>query len=202
MAGKVTVGLSSHWLCITAVNYPTMGSWPDVLLNQTNINILLKKETHIRYCNISCSNTGRVWVIIQYYYPTTAESKKTHVVTSVLAFEVAASVLTKQLFHQVTIIHKPHMLTHYIQMQITTRPAIVRDNLLLHVCWTSLQSDQNICGLHVAWRQQLLINICCCTCPQQQTRWPSQWLSAVGTDRWTDRHWTVLWRLLHTMQTV
>ena len=52
------------------------------------------------------------------------------------------------------------------------------------VCWTSLQSDQNLRGPHVAQQQQLSIDICCKL--TQQTRRPPPLLSIDGTDRQTD----------------
>jgi len=52
------------------------------------------------------------------------------------------------------------------------------------VCSTSLQSDQNLRGPHVAQQQQLSIDICCKL--TQQTRRPPLLLSIDGTDRQTD----------------
>ena len=58
-------------------------------------------------------------------------------------------------------------------------------------CQTSLQLDQNSCGLHVMWQQRLSINICCEPEPDLSSRLLLL-LSIDDTDRWMNRHSTVL----------
>ena len=52
--------------------------------------------------------------------------------------------------------------------------------VLQEVCWTPLQSDQNVHGLYVVWQQQLSINI---FCPTSAANLPATAAAVAAVDR-------------------
>jgi len=58
---------------------------------------------------------------------------------------------------------------------------------LTSICWTSVQSGQNLRGPHVTRQQQVLIGICC----QRPTSAANPPAAAAAVDRW-NRETTVL----------
>ena len=69
-------------------------------------------------------------------------------------------------------------------------------------CWTSLQSDQNLRGPHAALQQKLSIDICSGPTTDLSSKPAGRRCfrrSTGETDRQTDGHSTILWRLPHRL---